>query len=306
MANELIQAEEIVLAANLLLQREVVLPRTVWRQADANYTGSKPKDDTVTLSVPGVLDARTRTMRANTALVADEIAETSVPVKLTEHVYSLLNIRDEDLTLSIRDFTAQILQPQIRAVAEGLEDVIATALTGTTWAADAVTFEEGTDEPVDVLINCAKALNVQNVPRSGRYFVCGANVEAAILKSDKINEADKSGTVDALREATVNRIAGFTIVGSNAIAADAAYAYHMNAIAFAQVAPALPEGATMKARLASDGFAMRYLRDYNPTATNGPVDRSLVDSFAGAKSVEEGDDDENFRGVEIDFTGAGS
>jgi hypothetical protein len=85
-ANEFIQAEEIVEAAVLLLQREIVLPRTVWRQADANYTGRKPKDDTITLSIPGVIDARSRTMRANAALVADEIAETSVPVQLTQAV----------------------------------------------------------------------------------------------------------------------------------------------------------------------------------------------------------------------------
>lgn len=304
MANEFIQAEEIVEAAMLLLQREIVLPRTVWRQADASYTGRKPKDDTITLSIPGVVDARTRTMRANTALTADEIAETSVPVQLTTHVYSLLNIRDEDLTLSIRDFTAQVLAPQIRAVAEGLEAPIATALGAADWEATAVAFTEGTDEPYDVLVDAGKALNKLNVPRAGRFFVCGANVEGALLKSDKLSKVNESGTSDALREAMITRVAGFTVVGSNALGEDEAYAYHPTAVAFAQVAPALPEGATMKARLASDGLAMRYLRDYNPTATNGPVDRSLVDAFVGAKSVEEGDDLKNFRGVAIDFTPA--
>lgn len=306
MANEFIQAEEIVEAAVLLLQREIVLPRTVWRQADAAYTGRKPKDDTITLSIPGVIDARSRTMRANAALVADEIAETSVPVQLTDHVYSLLNLRDEDLTLSIQDFTRQVLQPQIRAVAEGLELPIATALSATTWAAPAVEFVEGTDDPYKVLLNCSKALNTQNVPRAGRYFVCGANVEAAILASDKVSKVNESGTSDALREATINRLAGFTVIGSNALGVDEAYAYHMTAIAFAQVAPAIPEGATMGSRLADDNFAMRYLRDYNPSGTNGPVDRSLVDAFVGVKSVEEGEDEENFRGVAVDFTGEGS
>ncbi|HVM07202.1 MAG TPA: P22 phage major capsid protein family protein [Acidimicrobiales bacterium] len=306
MANETLKAERIVEAAVLLLQREIVLPRLVWRQADADFVGAK--DDTITLRVPAVLDARTRTMRSDDALVADEFAETAVPVKLDTHVYSLLKVRDEELTLDIRDFARQVLAPQIRAVAEGMEDAVASALASATAEADPVTFVEGSDEPFDVLVDARRALNLLNVPMEGRVLLVGANVEAAILKSDHFNRVDQAGTDSALREATLARAAGFTIVTSNAIDPDAAWAFHRTAIAMGIVAPALPDGAPSKARVALEGLAMRYLRDYAPENSTGPVDRTLVDSFVGAASVEDGDSgsETNKRIVEIDFTGAGS
>lgn len=306
MANVFTQADEIVQAANLLLQREIVLPATVTRLADASWANSKPLDDTVTLSVPAVITSRSRTMRANSALTADDLEETKVPVKLTKHIYKLLNVTDEDATLSIRDFASQVLQPQIRAVAEGLEDVIADALGAATWEADAVTFDEGTNLGFDVLIAAGKELNKLNAPRSGRFFVCGADVEAALFGDDRIVKANEAGTDTALREALIARLAGFTVVGSNALAADEAYAYHQTAICFGNVAPTPPRGAAAAGRMASNGFAMRYVYDYNPAGSSGPVDRSLVDAFAGAKSVEEGDTPKNKRGVAIDFTAAGS
>lgn len=306
MANETIKAAQIVEAAVLLLQREIVLPRLVWRQADANFVGAL--DDTITLRVPAVLDARTRTMRSNTALTFDEFAETAVPVKLDKHVYNGLKIRDEELTLDIRNFASQVLAPQIRAVAEGMEDVIATALAAADAEATSIDFVEGTDEPFDVLVDARRKLNLLNVPMEGRVFLMGANVEAAVLKDDKINQVNTSGTDDALREATINRLSGFTLVTSNAIDPDAAYAFHRTAIALGMVAPSLPDGAASKARVSLEGLAMRYLRDYAPENSTGPVDRSLVDAFVGAASVEDGEEgsETNKRLVHINFTGQGS
>ena len=304
MANAIIKADQIVEAAALLLQRAIVLPRVFWGQPDAAFAGAL--DDTITLRVPAVRTSRSRTMRSNTALVADDLTETKVPVKLDTHVYDLINIRDEELTLDIRNFVAQVLNPQLRSVAEGMENVIATALEAATWDATAVDFIEGTDLGFDVLVQAGKALNLLNVPRSERVFVCGAGVEAALLSDDRVVKANEAGTDTALREATIARLAGFTVVGSNALDEDEAYACHRTAIAFANVAPALPDGATMKARVATEGMALRYLRDYDPTASAGPVDRSLVDAFVGAASVDDDTSNTNKRGVEINFTALGS
>lgn len=307
MANSYIKAASIVQAAVLLLERDIVLPRLVWTQPEANFYGAL--DDTITLRVPAVLTTTNRAMRSDDQLVAQTLTETSVPVKLDRHIYSLLNIRDEELTLDIRDFAAQVLSRQMRAVAEGAETVIASAITGATWEADPVDFAEGTDKGYDVLIKAGRELNKLNVPRSERVFLCGANVEAALFADDRVVKANEAATDSALREATIARLAGFTVVGSNAIDPDDAYAFHRTAIAFANVAPALPEGAAMKARTATESFALRYLRDYDPTASNGPVDRTLVDAFVGAVSIEDGATasvESNKRGVEIDFTPEGS
>lgn len=304
MANTFIKATQVVQMARLLLQREIVLPRLVW----SDFTKQQFQyalDDTVTMAVPAVMDARTRTLRSSTGLTADELTETKVDVKVDTHVYKLLNITDEQLTLDIRDFGTQVLSPQMRAVAEGLEDVIVAALGAATPEADDVAFVEGSDDPYRVLLRARKELNDLNVPMDGRVFLCGSSVELALLDSDRISKAQNAGdaiAATALTDATIARVAGFTIVQSNALDENDAYAFHKTAIAFGAFAPALPDGATMKANVSEEGIGLRYLRDYNPTNSTGPVDRSLVDAFAGANSVEEGETPKNRRLVKIDFT----
>lgn len=288
MANEFIKAQQIVEAAALLLQREIVLPRLVWTQPSASFVGAL--DDTITLRVPAVRTARTRTMRSTDALVADDLAETSVPVQLDTHVYDLLNITDEQLTLDIANFARQVLAPQMRGVAEGMEEVIVTALDAATVPAEQqLTFGTDDDPWAEVIIPARRLLNDLNVPRSERVLLVGSEVEAEFLKEDKFIKANESGSTSALSQATLSEKAGFTIVGSNAVDSAKAYAFHRTAVAFGNVAPALPDGASMKARVATEGLALRYLRDYNPTNATGPVDRSLVDAFVGAASVEEDD-----------------
>jgi hypothetical protein len=304
-ANAFIEADQIVMAAQLLLQREIVLPRLVFTPPANNYVGAL--DDTITLRVPAVLASRTRTMRSNTALTADDLTETKVPVALTDHVYQLLNIRDEELTLDIVEFSTQVLAPQMRAVAEGLENVIADALQAADAYASTVTLGSSDHPGYDAIVDAGAQLNILNVPRAGRVLLVGANVEAFLLKEDIVAKANESGTTDALREATLTRLAGFTIVGSNAIDPDAAFAFDRFAVALGAVAPALPDGAAMKARVSESGIGMRFLRDYNPTNSTGPVDRSLVDIFAGAASVDQAPPDnpagakKNRRLVKVDF-----
>lgn len=303
MANTFIKAGQIVDAATLLLEREIVLPRLVWTQPSANFVGAL--NDTVTLRVPAVLDARTRVMRSSTQLTADDLTETSVPVALDTHVYQLLNITDEQLTLDITDFARQVLAPQMRAVAEGMEENIATTLEGAT-AAEMVAVDTSSapsaGEAFAVLVEARRALNALNVPRGERVVVLGSELEAWFLQDSVINNHN-SGNRDALEEATINRIAGFTIVGSNALSPTEGYAFHRTAVAFANVAPALPSGAAMAARVATEGLALRYLRDYNPTNSTGPVDRSLVDAFIGSASVEN-DDNVNQRLVTLSSSGS--
>lgn len=300
MANTFLKAGQIVSAANLLLQRELVLANLVMRQADADFRGAL--NDTVTLKFPAVLASRTRVLRSATALVADDLTETSVPITLDTHVYTLLNITDEQLTLDIMDFSSQVLAPQMRAAAEGLDGAVATELAATTSDAATINIPAATSKEavLDFLVDASIALNVRNVPRNERVLVVGANMEARIIKA--LGKRETSSGDSALADATIDRFAGFRIVGSNAVGVDTGYAFHRSAIALGTVAPALPEGASMKARVASEGVAMRYLRDYNPTNSTGPVDRSLVDLFAGVTAIEEGGTPKNKRLVKLALT----
>lgn len=305
MANAFLKPEVIAAAALGILRREIVLPATVWRMGQSDFRGAK--NDTITLRVPAIRTAKTRALRASSALVAEDLTEVGVDVTLDTHVYDLANITDAQLTLDIKDFGVQVLQPQIRGVVEEIEDTVVAALAGATVGSGQDRVVADTADPYDTFIDCGKVLNTRNVPRAGRFAVLGANVEAWALKSDKFSKVNESGTDSALRDAILTRGAGFTILGSNAIDPDEAYFYHSTAVALGIVAPVVPAGATFGQGVSDNGLAMRWLRDYDPTYAQ---DRSLVDAFVGASSVEDQYGAEpaafNRRMVKLEVTGLGS
>ncbi len=301
MANTFLKPTVINRMALKLLEREIVLPRLVWNYADAEFRGAY--NDTVTLRLPAVLASREYEFRntRGSDIVVDDLTETSVPVVLDKDIYSAVAITDEQLTLDIIDFAEQVLSPQVKAVARGLENLIATTMNASTYGTS-LNFTDSSNSLWSTLVSARQALNDENVPREGRILVVGSDIETEMLNDDKFNRVDSAGdgATTALREATINRLAGFTIVGSQAIDPEVAYAFHPTAFAFANVAPAVPDGVNFGSRLAADGLAMRWIKDYEALKLR---DRSVVSSFAGCSSVED-DGSNNVRAVRINFQGA--
>ncbi len=301
MANTFLKPTVINRMALKLLEREIVLPRLVWNYADAEFRGAY--NDTVTLRLPAVLASREYEFRntRGSDIVVDDLTETSVPVVLDKDIYSAVAITDEQLTLDIIDFAEQVLSPQVKAVARGLENLIATTMDASTYGTS-LNFTDSSNSLWSTLVSARQALNDENVPREGRILVVGSDIETEMLNDDKFNRVDSAGdgATTALREATINRLAGFTIVGSQAIDPEVAYAFHPTAFAFVNVAPAVPDGVNFGSRLAADGLAMRWIKDYEALKLR---DRSVVSSFAGCSSVED-DGSNNVRAVRINFQGA--
>ena len=311
MANTFLKAERIAAQALGLLQRELVLPRLVTLYGRSDFVGAK--NDTVTVRVPARLTAREYEWRTRTApIVIDDITETSVDVKLDKHPYHAGALTDEQLTLDIADFGVQVLQPQVRAVAIELENILADVIEAvpvpTAQQVDLDMTAGG--DPWRAALEARRILNTNNVPMADRVLLLGSNVEVEFLDHDKFVKANEAGTDSALRDAIIGRIAGFTVVTSNAIDPDKAFAFHKTACAFANVAPVVPDGATFGRSQEYQGLAMRWLRDYDP---NYLRDRSVVSAFAGASSVNEAlgdtedvdvllDDPINLRAVKINFT----
>lgn len=288
MANTFIKPDKIAAAALGLLEREIVLPGLVWRDAGGDFRGAG--GDTISIRVPARTQARTRALRGTRPttsegagiITMDELTETKVDVTLDTAVYSAVPVTDEELTLDIGDFGSQILGPQVRAVAEGVENAVAAEMTGATYAVN-LTFD-GTD-PWKTLIDANTALNKSNIPRDGRVVVCGPDVEAAILKSDHLARFDQSGSDSALRRAELGRLAGFPIYVSNAIPSNLAFAFHRTAYVLGMRAPMKPDGVPFGSSQSAFGFSLRWLRDYD---FRNVQDRSLVDTYIGTNVVADG------------------
>ena len=278
MANTFIKAEQVLAQMLGVLERDTVLAQFVWRDAVPASSWKLAKNDTVTLKLPAYMNARTRTMRSGTAIIVDELDETSVDVTLDTHVYKAIGISDEELTLDINDFGEQVSGPAMSSVVRKIDDSIGTALAA---ASPAVTVTLDPTDPYDGLVDARIALNNANVPASQRFLALGSNVEAALLKSDRLSRVDASGSSDAFREAVIGRIAGFTAVSAVGLDPDIAIAAHRTAFPFASVVPLVPAGAAWGETRTWRGFGLRALRDYDPTGSGGPQDRFLTDVFTG-------------------------
>jgi hypothetical protein len=315
-AHVFLKAEKIVSQGLGMLQRDIVLPRLVTRYNASDFIGAK--NDTVTVKIPAILTGREYEWRTRNADIEyDDLEELSIPLTLNKHVYSAVQITDEQMTLDIVSWGVQVATPQIRAVAEVLEGYIATAMEGANYRTE-IAWEQGDPESdtdrsfYRAAVAARKALNDANVPKDGRVLLLGSNLEEAALLSPHLIKVDQAGSDGVLRDAIIGRIAGFTVVSTNSIDPDFGVAYHPTAFAFANLAPVVPQGASAGAVGTFDGLAMRWIRDYDP---NRLRDRSVYSSFAAAMSIEDGRDlespvgsgfgeltDENVRAVKINFT----
>lgn len=291
MANTFLTAEKIANFSLGVLEREIVLPALVWRDAGGSFKGAA--GDTITIRVPARTTARTRQLRGarpaaseGTGIITmDELTETSVDVTLDTAVYSAVPITDEELTLDIVDFGAQVAEPQVRAVAEAIENAVADEMTSATYATT-INVPADAEDPFDYIVDARVALNKANVPMSERRLVVGSDFEGLLLKSDELHQVDKAGSDSALRDAAIGRIAGFPeVVVSNALPSNVGFAFHRTAYVLSLQAPMVPEGATYGASRAAYGLAMRWIRDYD---FRNVQDRSLFDTYIGTNHVADG------------------
>lgn len=293
MANDFIKAEQVVAQMLGVLERDTVLAQFTWRDLGADrFKGAK--NDTVTLKVPAFVEARTRVMRGGQPIIVDELTETSVDVKLDTHVYKAVGVSDEEMTLDITNFGEQVTAPAMGGVVRKVDALVGAEMAGAT---PEVIVDLDEDDPYLGLVDARLSLNNHSVPPSQRFLAVGSNVEGAILKSDRLSKFDTSGSSEALREAIIGRIAGFTAVTAIGLDPDVAIAAHRTAFPLALVAPEVPAGASWGEKRTYRGLQLRTLRDYDPTGSNGPVDRLLTDSFMGvATTLDRGviDDDGRF------------
>jgi hypothetical protein len=275
-ANSFVKAGQVVSGALGVLERDSVLLNFAWRDFGGTFRGAL--NDTITLRLPAYMTARTRVMRSTTAITLDELDETSVNVTLDTHVYKALRITDEEMTLDIMDFNSQVMAPAMSSVVRKVDDAIATEMASAT---PEVTVTLTESDPYLGIVDARIALNNANVPADGRFLILGANVEAALLKSNRLSQFDMSGSSQALREAVIGRIAGFTALSVPGLDPDTAIASHRTAFPVALVAPVVPGGASWGENRTWRGLSLRVVRDYLPTDSQGPADRFLTDTFLG-------------------------
>ena len=317
MAHIFEKAEKVSGIALGLLQRMIVLPNLFpSRYGISDFKGAK--GDVVNIKRPAILKAQDAGFRSRNNIVYQDLIQSRIQVALDRYPISPVQLSDEELTLDIENFAQDVTAPQARALVEDFENTVAGVLSGTDYVLEVVFNTSGSDaekDPRQVAIKARKLLNQKNVPATGRYWIVGSEVSAAIASFGKLLDVDTAGLPEAVREGVVGRLAGFTIVESNALDGEESYFVHNSAVALAFVAPAAPKGATSSAVAIEGGLSVRQLFDYDSDTLH---DRSILGVFTGGAAVtdpEVGDDGqvilvdgkpqmEFIRGVKVNFGAA--
>jgi hypothetical protein len=279
-----VTAKQIANVAVPLLSRALVLPNTVLRIPGGAYDG--PNGGTVALRVRDYLAAREQ-VTPGTQITWDSLSEVIVNVAV-EHIYSATKVTDEDMTLSIVDFGLQVIDPQAEGVARRAEDNLATVMND--LAADA-SFD-ATASAADTearILEARQALTEADVPAGDRFFAVSPDIATRILKVPNFVRVDESGSDQALRNAVIGKLYGFTFVESNALTPGTAVAYHRSGFAWANFKPkgapnggnTVPGADIMDASLngISIRAALQWLPDFLSTG-------SVLQTFVGSNIVD--------------------
>lgn len=293
----LAKPEKIVATGVGLLEQELVIPNIFQKEGIDQFKGAP--NDTVNVVVEGLLpfhDFAWRSGESNAGdtpansrqkLTFDRYVERKVPIAFGGNVYSAVEITDEQKDFDFNTWTDKILKKQVRAVARGLGRRAVSTLTGQTYSV-VIGDLAGTGSTLrGGLLEARRVLNRFNVPQESRVLLVGTDFEAKLLSDPTIVFAQNAGDAradSALGEATLGRLAGFTVVVDQTIPATEAYALHPSAFIMLTGAPAVPQSVKQGATQAFEGIAMRWLTDYSADYL---VDRSVVNTYAGFRAIKD-------------------
>lgn len=265
-----------------LIYDELLLTNLITPATFDGYKGKK--DDTQNIKVPGLLPARSYALHNDRSegIQFDQYNETKVPITFTAgRIYSALELTDEQNDFD--QITVNELMPlQASAVARGMENDTANTIRNGEYETIIGNAE------IDLyrsLVEARKLLRKFRV-QGARNLVIGSDFEAALLLDNRFTAAVSAGNEAAsiMRTGQIGNWLGFNIFVSDQVADDEAIAFTDAAFGFAVAAPYVPNSAPFGATASSDGYALRWVRDYDLRYV---VDRSLVDCYFGSKQIKD-------------------
>ena len=271
-----------------LYNATVLLP-LVWRDFDADFSGKV--GDTVTIRKPAVFEAELFN-RAN-GITLQDAEEDSDTLALDTLPNVSFGVTDEQMTLEVSDFRAQLLTPAMEAIIQAVDGKIAKALVDAADSAGNVAIESG-GAASSALIEARTQLSRGKFPATERFAVLSPEGTGEALGDELFVRADQSGSTDALREASLGRVFGFDtyetqVLGVGGAAGDGSadgVAFHRSAVTIAVRPLDTPRGvAAGNAAVESyKGLSLRVVYAYSNTYKRDEVS---VDLLCGVKATRE-------------------
>jgi hypothetical protein len=199
MPNSILTSTLVAKEALALLAANAIMPNIVRRDMDANFTAGK--GDTV--------NVRKRSVFKAPAFVGStseqNLGETAVPVKLNVIRSVDIPVTSKELTLSLEDFSKQILEPAMLAITEAVD---ADGLAAVVEAGIGNVQAQSQTPVITDLGKLSKILDGNKIPRNDRKLVLSVNHKYDYIASDTLIKAAYAGDNRALREADLGRLFG--------------------------------------------------------------------------------------------------
>lgn len=210
MANTFLTPDAIAMEALVLLQSNLVATRLFSRRYEPELATGMKRGDTIRIRRrgKGTVDEYT-----GSSVTARPITESSISLQLEKHFDATVEVTDRDRSLSIVDFSEQILAPNLVEMGERIDsyaltklldipNVAATAEAGTLLGAGAL------PNSVEDLAQVEKGMNDLKIPLMPRYMIASTEYKATLLSVPTFVEVDKSGADSALRMAEIGPLMG--------------------------------------------------------------------------------------------------
>ncbi|QEK11688.1 P22 coat protein [Crassaminicella thermophila] len=199
MGNTLLTPQEIAREALVRLKSNMVMAGLVHTDYSAEF---QKKGDTVTIRKPATFVAD----EFGGTINLQEIGEDSVAVKLDKIADVSVEVTSKELTLDVQDFGAQILDGAVLAIAEKIDNDLASLYKYVPYFSGT---PGSTPSALTDISAAMKVLNANRVPMGMRSAVWDPEAHASLVTLDALAGLDKSGTTAALREASMGRVMMF-------------------------------------------------------------------------------------------------
>lgn len=193
--------------ALMLLSNRIVGVNVFNRKSQVLFSGTPKIGDKVTIRRRGVGTVTTYTPGQTVNLSFAALTESSVQVQIDRQSIIPVAIDDRDLSLSISDFSSQVLAPQINTLAQEIDRYTLTKFKEIpTVGGTGATTPGVLPASIADLTLIDKTLNDQMVPVDGRVHVVSSEANAGILAIPNLSRVNESGSQDVLRRASAGKV----------------------------------------------------------------------------------------------------
>lgn len=194
--NKILTPQVIANEALLVLESNLTMANLVHRDYSKEFVNV---GDTITVRKPAKFVAKNFIGEVE----EQEISEGSVPVKMDRYRDVTVGVNSKEMTLDIKDFSKQVIEPALTAIAQAVDIDLLTV--GIEKAGSKVSVS-ATPVIADIA-NVAKALDKKKAPRDkNRNLVLATDTMYKYNTLDNFAKACYKGDSEALKEAEIGRV----------------------------------------------------------------------------------------------------